>query len=68
MNRTHIELQTSMGTMRITLYDDLVPKTAGNFKSLVEKGFYDGLTFHRVIKDFMVQAGDPNGDGTGGPG
>ena len=67
-NGTLIEMQTSMGTMQIRLYDDLVPETAGNFKKLTEQGFYDGLKFHRVIKDFMIQGGDPNGDGTGGPG
>src|SRR3989344_1814850 len=65
---TRIEMQTTLGTMQIQLYDDLVPKTAGNFKSLVEKGFYDGLPFHRIIPEFMIQGGDPNGDGTGGPG
>jgi cyclophilin family peptidyl-prolyl cis-trans isomerase len=59
---------TSMGTFRIELFEDTAPKTAGNFISLVEKGFYDGLTFHRVIDGFMIQGGDPKGDGTGGPG
>lgn len=68
MAGTLIEMQTSMGTMEIRLYDELVPETAGNFKKLIEEGFYDGLKFHRVIKDFMIQGGDPNGDGTGGPG
>ena len=65
---TMIELDTSMGKMTVKLYDDLVPKTAGNFKKLVEQGFYDGTIFHRIIKDFMIQGGDPTGTGTGGPG
>ena len=59
---------TSVGTFRIELFEDRAPKTAGNFISLVERGFYDGLTFHRVIDGFMIQGGDPKGDGTGGPG
>ena len=65
---TMIELDTSMGKMTVKLYDDLVPETAGNFKKLVEQGFYDGTIFHRIIKDFMIQGGDPTGTGTGGPG
>lgn len=67
-NMTIVKMQTTMGTMRIQLYDDKVPVTTGNFKKLVEEGFYDGLKFHRVIADFMIQGGDPKGDGTGGPG
>jgi peptidyl-prolyl cis-trans isomerase A (cyclophilin A) len=59
---------TSMGSFKIELFGDKAPKTAGNFISLVEKGFYDGQVFHRVIDGFMIQGGDPNGDGTGGPG
>lgn len=59
---------TSRGTFKVELFEDNAPKTAGNFISLVEKGFYDGLVFHRVIDDFMIQGGDPRGDGTGGPG
>ncbi len=59
---------TNHGTFKVELFEDKAPKTAGNFVTLVEKGFYDGLVFHRVIKDFMIQGGDPNGDGTGGPG
>ncbi len=54
--------------IRAELYPDLAPNTVNNFISLVQKGFYDGLTFHRVIKDFMIQGGDPKGNGTGGPG
>ena len=50
------------------LYPDIAPNTVNNFISLVKKGFYDGLCFHRVIPDFMIQGGDPRGDGTGGPG
>ncbi|MBW2970487.1 peptidylprolyl isomerase [Candidatus Woesearchaeota archaeon] len=65
---TIVELETSMGKMKIKLFDDKAPKTVENFKSLVEKGFYDGTIFHRVIKDFMIQGGDPTGTGTGGPG
>ena len=60
--------ETSMGTFRVELYDDKAPATAGNFASLVERGFYNGLTFHRVMDGFMIQGGDPKGDGTGGPG
>ena len=60
--------ETSMGTFKVELYDDLAPKTAGNFASLVEKKFYDGTVFHRVIDGFMIQGGDPEGTGRGGPG
>lgn len=66
--KTRIELDTSMGKMTVRLYDDLVPRTAGNFKKLVEQGYYDSTIFHRIIKDFMIQGGDPTGTGTGGPG
>ncbi|HLR52575.1 MAG TPA: peptidylprolyl isomerase [Candidatus Avamphibacillus sp.] len=52
----------------IELYPDIAPNTVNNFISLIEDGFYDGLTFHRVIPDFMIQGGDPEGIGTGGPG
>ena len=65
---TIVELETSMGKMKAKLYDDKAPKTAKNFRDLVEKGFYDGTIFHRVIKGFMIQGGDPTGTGTGGPG
>ena len=59
---------TSMGTFKIELFNDLAPKTVENFTKLVGKKFYDGLIFHRVIDQFMIQGGDPNGNGTGGPG
>jgi peptidylprolyl isomerase len=62
-----VVLKTTMGEITIALYDDM-PVTAGNFESLVTKGFYSNVTFHRVIKDFMIQGGDPTGTGTGGPG
>jgi len=65
---TFVELETTLGKMKIKLYDDKAPLTVKNFRDLVEKGFYDGTIFHRVIKDFMIQGGDPTGTGTGGPG
>ena len=65
---TIIDMETTEGNIKIRLFDDKVPKTAGNFKKLVEKGFYDGVIFHRVIDRFMIQGGDPTGTGTGGPG
>lgn len=61
-------IETNHGTMEIELYEDKAPLTAGNFIKLAEKGYYDGIIFHRVIKDFMIQGGDPTGTGTGGPG
>lgn len=54
------------GSFVIELYPEYAPETVENFRSLVESGFYDGLTFHRIIEDFMAQGGDPSGDGTGG--
>jgi peptidyl-prolyl cis-trans isomerase B (cyclophilin B) len=63
-----VAMTTSCGEISLQLFDDKSPKTVNNFLFLVEKGFYDGLTFHRIVKDFVVQAGDPKGDGTGGPG
>ena len=56
-----------LGTMKVELYPDQAPNTVANFIALANNGFYDGLTFHRIVKDFMVQGGDPNGDGSGGP-
>jgi len=61
-------LHTNHGTIALELFDDDAPKTVDNFRSLAEKGFYDGVTFHRVIPDFMIQGGDPTGTGSGGPG
>ncbi|MBU0471344.1 MAG: peptidylprolyl isomerase [Nanoarchaeota archaeon] len=67
MNRYAI-IETNMGTMKLELYEDKAPITTKNFIDLAEKGFYDGIIFHRVIKDFMIQGGDPEGTGTGGSG
>lgn len=64
---TQVKLETTKGDIVIELYSDM-PITAGNFEKLVSEGFYDGVIFHRVIKDFMVQSGDPTGTGSGGPG
>jgi peptidyl-prolyl cis-trans isomerase B (cyclophilin B) len=63
-----VTLKTTEGPVTITLFDEDAPKTVGNFKELAGQGFYDGLIFHRVIKDFMIQGGCPQGTGTGGPG
>jgi len=65
---TKIMLETSMGNIKIQLFNDKVPVTAGNFQKLVTDGFYNGVIFHRVIPDFMIQGGDPTGTGMGGPG
>lgn len=67
MAEKKVKLETNLGDIVIRLYDDM-PVTAGNFEKLVSEGFYDGIIFHRVIRNFMVQAGCPNGTGTGGPG
>jgi peptidyl-prolyl cis-trans isomerase A (cyclophilin A) len=61
-------LETNMGSMVLELYADKAPRTVENFIKLAENGFYNGVIFHRVIKDFMIQGGDPTGTGTGGPG
>jgi peptidyl-prolyl cis-trans isomerase B (cyclophilin B) len=61
-------ITTNRGDIKLELFEDKVPKTVANFEKLVKQGFYDGLKFHRVIDDFMVQTGCPNGTGTGGPG
>ena len=61
-------INTNKGVINVTLFPENVPYTVANFVNLVQKGFYDGLNFHRVISDFMVQAGCPQGTGTGGPG
>ena len=60
-------LKTNMGDITLQLYED-TPITSGNFQKLVEKGFYDGVIFHRIISGFMIQGGDPTGTGCGGPG
>ncbi len=60
--------ETNRGPIRLRLHDDKAPVTVANFVNLVRRGFYDGLNFHRVIPDFMVQGGCPQGTGTGGPG
>ena len=60
--------ETNKGTFEIELFEDKAPVTTKNFIDLVQKGFYDGLIFHRVIDGFMIQGGDPSGNGTGGPG
>lgn len=61
-------MQTEKGTMTIEFYDKETPKTVENFTNLAKSGFYDGLTFHRVIPEFMIQGGCPRGNGSGGPG
>jgi cyclophilin family peptidyl-prolyl cis-trans isomerase len=61
-------MQTTEGPIALELFDEEAPKTVANFRKLAADGFYDGLAFHRVIKDFMVQGGCPQGTGTGGPG
>ena len=63
-----VKMETNRGTMIIELFEDEAPETVGNFVNLVELGFYDGLTFHRVLAGFMAQGGDPEGSGSGGPG
>jgi peptidyl-prolyl cis-trans isomerase B (cyclophilin B) len=61
-------LHTNHGAIEVELYDDDAPKTVENFRKLAGDGFYDGVVFHRVIPDFMIQGGDPTGTGMGGPG
>jgi peptidyl-prolyl cis-trans isomerase B (cyclophilin B) len=65
---TTATVQTNHGAIGVELFDDDAPKTVENFLSLARKGFYDGVIFHRIIPDFMVQGGDPTGTGSGGPG
>ncbi len=65
---TTATLHTSHGAIEVELFDDDTPKTVSNFVGLASDGYYDGLVFHRVIPDFMIQGGCPRGDGTGGPG
>jgi peptidyl-prolyl cis-trans isomerase B (cyclophilin B) len=65
---TNATLHTSHGAIEVELFDDDAPRTVENFVKLARDGFYDGVTFHRVIPDFMIQGGDPTGSGMGGPG
>jgi cyclophilin family peptidyl-prolyl cis-trans isomerase len=65
---TSATLQTNHGAIALELFDEDAPKTVDNFTRLAKEGFYDGVSFHRVIPDFMIQGGDPTGTGTGGPG
>jgi len=66
MEETVVVLETNQGNIEIKLKNDIAPKTCENFTKLVEKGYYNGLIFHRVIKGFMIQGGDPTGTGAGG--
>ena len=68
MNDIRILLKTSRGDIAGTIFASKVPITAANFLNLAKRGFYNGIKFHRVIKDFMIQGGDPTGTGSGGPG
>jgi cyclophilin family peptidyl-prolyl cis-trans isomerase len=65
---TNATMLTNHGTIELELFDDDAPKTVENFKKLAQDGFYNGVIFHRVIGDFMIQGGDPTGTGSGGPG
>src|SRR6185436_17244199 len=65
--RNEVTIETNMGTIVFETYNDDAPKTVENFISLAKKGFYDNVIFHRVIKGFMIQGGDPTGTGAGGP-
>jgi peptidyl-prolyl cis-trans isomerase B (cyclophilin B) len=68
-NKTYrATIKTNRGTIELELYPEHAPKTVNNFVFLANQGFYDGLSFHRVISNFMIQGGDPTGTGTGGPG
>ncbi|MDR7079061.1 peptidyl-prolyl cis-trans isomerase B (cyclophilin B) [Neobacillus niacini] len=66
VNEKLVEIETTMGNIKIKLFPEYAPKAVENFVKHSEEGYYDGLIFHRVINDFMLQGGDPNGDGTGG--
>ena len=63
-----VVLETDKGSIEMELYPDVAPKTVANFIKLIEMGFYNGLIFHRYVENFVIQGGDPNGDGSGGPG
>jgi peptidyl-prolyl cis-trans isomerase B (cyclophilin B) len=63
-----VTIETNRGDMELELYPEYAPKTVNNFVFLAQEGFYDGVVFHRVISDFMIQGGDPTGTGRGGPG
>jgi len=63
-----VTFETTVGTMTAELYPDVAPNTVNNFISLIKKGFYDGVVFHRVVPGFVIQGGDPTGTGMGGPG
>ena len=65
---SQMTMTTNKGEIVFEMFDDDAPKTVGNMRELAEKGFYDGLGFHRIIRDFMIQGGCPEGTGTGGPG
>src|SRR6266576_1152541 len=65
---TNATMQTNQGTIELQLFDEDAPKTVENFKKLAQDGFYNGVIFHSVIPDFMIQGGDPTGTGSGGPG
>jgi cyclophilin family peptidyl-prolyl cis-trans isomerase len=65
---SQMTMTTNLGDINLELFDEDAPETVGNFRRLAEDGFYDGLIFHRVIPDFMIQGGCPQGTGTGGPG
>jgi len=66
MKDVYVVLETTQGVVEIKLFPEIAPKTCENFIGLVEKGYYDGLIFHRIIKEFMIQGGDPTGTGHGG--
>ncbi len=68
MSNPIVTIKTNKGTMTAELYPEIAPNTVNNFISLIKKGFYNGVIFHRVIPGFMIQGGDPNGVGIGGPG
>ena len=68
LRMSQMTMTTNHGDIVLELFDEDAPETVSNFRDLAEKGFYDGLTFHRIITDFMIQGGCPQGTGTGGPG